>query len=142
MNSSHKRPGPSGGQAAGLVAAVTLLGACAPMPEPSRPPDIPVYITFDESHCPVGVDPDNPSVDKATNQRLVWQAVDSVGKPIAETFTLYFDPFRGKTLESSARGYEKSPPFAGDTPVNVEYKYTIVGKRCPDKPLDPRFFLN
>jgi hypothetical protein len=105
-------------------------------------PDIPVKITFDESHCPVGVDPDNPSVDKASNQRLVWQAVDAVGNPVGEVFTIWFDPFQGRPLTASSKGYQQSPPFDRYTPVNVQYKYTVVGERCPEKPLDPRFLLN
>ena len=142
MNTIHMRTGSHLGQAAGLFAALMLLGACAPLEKKGNQPDIPVNITFDGSHCPKKVDPENPTVNKADNQRLVWQAVDGAGIPIGEKFTIYFDPFRGKTLESGREGYEKSPHFDRDTPVNVEYKYTIVGERCPAEPLDPRFFLN
>lgn len=142
MNTIQQRITSPLGQASSLLAALVLLGACAPLEKEAALPDIPVRITFDQSHCPIGVDPDNPSVNKAKNQRLVWQAVDGVGNPIGEQFTIYFDPFRGKTLQSDKKGYEKSPPFDRDTPVNVQYKYTVVGERCPDKPFDPRFFLN
>lgn len=142
MNTTEKRIGPHPEQASCMLAALVLLGACAPLEEKGGLPDIPVNITFDESHCPQKVDPENPTVNKASNQRLVWQAVDGAGNPIGEKFTIYFDPFRGKTLESGREGYERSPHFDRDTPVNVEYKYTIVGERCLAKPLDPRFFLD
>jgi len=142
MNTIHMRKESHLGQAASLFAALMLLGACAPLEEKGNRPDIPVKITFNELHCPKKVDPENPTVNKADNQRLVWQAVNGAGAPIDEKFTIYFDPFRGKTLESDKKGSETSPHFDSDTPVNVEYKYTIVGERCPDEPLDPRFFLD
>jgi len=142
MNTIQKRFGSPYLQPAGLVAAVALLGACAPIPSPPGLPDIPVKITFDKSHCPTGVDPDNPSVDKASNQRLAWQGVDGVGNPIDEGFAIYFDPFKGRPLTANKKGYLRSPRFDPDTPAQVQYKYTVRGERCPGKPLDPRFFLD
>ena len=142
MNTIRKQFGSPCGQAAAMVAVVSMLGACAMIDPGSTKPDIPVKITFDESHCPIGVDPDNPTVDKASNQRLAWQAVDGVGNPIDEGFTIWFDPFKGRPLTAGSKGYQKSPPFDRNTPVNVQYKYTVVGERCPEKPFDPRFFLN
>ena len=142
MNTIPKRIGSHPGQAACLLAALVLLGACAPLEEKGGLPDIPVNITFNESHCPEKVDPENPTVNKASNQRLVWQAVDGVGKPIAEGFAIYFDPFKGRPLTANNKGYLRSPRFDSDTPAKVQYKYTVRGERCPDKPLDPRFFLD
>jgi hypothetical protein len=142
MNTIHKRILSNLGQAASLLAALILVGACAPLEKKGTRPDIPVNITFDQSHCPIGVDPDNPSVDKASNQRLAWQSVDGVGNPIDEGFDIYFDPFKGRPLSADSKGHKQSPPFDPFTPAKVQYKYTVVGERCPQKPLDPRFFLD
>jgi len=142
MSKIHQRFVSPVGRAICLIALATLLGACAARVGKSSLPDIPVKITFDKAHCPIGVDPDNPSVDKSTNQRLAWQAVDGVGNPIHERFKIYFDPFKGRPLHASTKGYQRSPRFDGNTPAKVQYKYTVVGDRCLDKPHDPRFFLD
>ena len=142
MNTIHQHFRSGHGLPAALMLGVMLLSACATDDPKSSRTDIPVNITFDETHCPTAVDPNNPNVDKASNQRLAWQAVDAAGESINEGFTIYFDPFKGGPLKANSKGFRKSPKFDPDTPVNVEYKYTVVGERCPEKPLDPRFLLN
>ena len=135
MNTIHQHFRPGYGLPAALMLGVMLLSACTTDDPKSSKPDIPVNITFDETHCPTAVDPNNPTVDKASNQRLAWQAVDAAGKIINEGFTIYFDPFKGGPLKANNKGFRRSPNFDPYTPVNVEYKYTVVGERCPDKPL-------
>ena len=122
-----------------ICGTVLLVGACASQTK-NMLPDVPVNIGFDDSNCPTAVDPNTPvTVDKETNQRIVWQAVDKQGNPIDERYEIYFDPFKGRPLHANSKGHLRSPRFDSRTPVGVEYKYTIVGDRCLDKPLDPRF---
>ena len=98
-----------------------------------------VEITFDTSGCPVSVSPNTPiEITRANGDMVKWQAVDGSGGTLNIDFDIYFDPFKGKSLNSNAQGWVQSTPVDPNTPVNVEFKYTIVGSACPTSPLDPR----
>lgn len=89
-------------------------------------------ISFDEGGCPRAVS--LRTIKARRRQRIVWQAVDANGEMAQTPFELFFDPIRGNPLRAPAGRLSKSIDFRAPT---VEYKYTIVGLRCPDKPLDP-----
>lgn len=126
-----------------LVAATCFgLAACVQQDTKVTANDIPVNIIFDESNCPIDVDPKTPvNISKAADQRIIWQSVDKDGKKIVEDYKIYFDPFKNGHLQSNGQGFKKSPKIADDAPTGVEYKYTIEGQKCKSKPHDPRFFL-
>ncbi len=136
-----------------LACAMTLclctyaLSSCADWPgaEPTNTlNDVPVQIEFDAAGCPKSAKPEALGVDKA--KRIVWQSVNAAGNPINVEYVIWLDPFRGgNPLKSNANGVRKSPLFNSDAPPTrggeIEYKYTIVGTSCEDKPLDPHFRL-
>ncbi len=139
-NRKPMKPGAANIAVTALCFAVISLGACASQPgEEEMDPlvDIPVYITFDGDSCPVKVVPETFDITSA--KRIVWQSVNASGEHIDMVYSIYFDPFKGRPLKSNPHGRKKSPPFDKKTPENVYYKYSIVGERCEDKPLDPRF---
>lgn len=101
-----------------------------------------VKITFDAKGCPISVDPDTFDVSKS--KKIAWQGYDASGKAVSVDYTIYFDPFVGSPHKSKNDGQLKSPPFyqtAPATAAGIEYKYSIVGEKCKDKPLDPHFRL-
>lgn len=101
-----------------------------------------VKITFDAQGCPLAANPDTFDITKS--KKIAWQAIDASGNPVAQSYTIYFDPFAGRPLNSKTDGQLKSPPFdksAPATAAGIEYKYSIVGVNCPNAPLDPRFLL-
>ena len=125
-------------------AATLLLGGCAPLTQSG--PDtqnIPVNIPFDSAGCPGAP----AAIEADKGKRVVWQSVDAVtGDKINERYEIFFDPFVGRPQRSDRNGRLKSLPFDNNVPPTVglgkvEYKYTIVGDRCKDKPLDPRLWL-
>lgn len=129
-------------QAAVILGAALLLVACPDKGARITLPDVPVNIVFDENGCPTTIDPNTiPTVNKASNQRIAWQAVSEDGKPLGTNYSIYFDPFKGRPIHTND-GSERSPRFDADIPVGVQYKYTIVADDCKNKPLDPRFFVN
>jgi len=96
-------------------------------------------ITFDALGCPTAVVPPTIDVSKLAGDKVNWQAVDALGANIDDAdFVIYFDPFKGKSLDSKGKGSVTSPKIDSDTPTGVEFKYTIVGIGCPSSPLDPR----
>ena len=100
--------------------------------------DVDVTIKFD-GKCPTSVDCEYFDVSKT--RFINWKSSDGNGD--SPEFKIYFDPFKGRPIASS-HGKKKSPPFDPDTPVNVDYKYTIVGTApdCANVALvDPRFRL-
>jgi hypothetical protein len=129
----------------GLTAFCTaiLVGACAhhsKVEDPYSKDDVPVSIEFTAMGCPKKATPENFDVDQG--KRIVWQAVDTAGKPMDTRYEIYFDPFKGQPLKSDVRGRRRSPPFdrgTPGTPEGIEYKYSIVGEACKNAPLDPRF---
>ena len=125
------------------VGLLALFTACGSHQVNNALPDIPVQIVFDDSHCPVAVVPDKPfDVSKQADQRIVWQAVDKKGNFVDERYEIFFDPFKGTPLRSRSQGSKRSPRVSGDSPVNVEYKYSIRGEDCDGPALDPRFRLS
>ena len=101
-----------------------------------------VMITFNAQGCPLEANPTTFDITKS--KKIAWQAIDASGNPVAQSYTIYFDPFAGRPLNSKSDGQLQSPPFdqsAPATPAGIEYKYTIVGVNCPNAPLDPRFLL-
>jgi hypothetical protein len=121
--------------------AALLVTACSPAPRVAKLPDIPVNIVFD-GNCPVAVQPPTPvDVSKAADQRIKWQSVNGAGEPIDREYEIFFDPFKGSPLKSNAKGFRRSPKISGETPVNVEYKYSVRGKGCDKDAYDPRFVV-
>ncbi len=117
-----------------LVAALGLGGAT------TRADDIHVTILFDGS-CPERVSNDEPVLERARRDRIVWTAKLADGTPMTEGFSIYFDPFVGRPFkDSDGNGVLESPPLQNDdnraTPPGI-YKYTVLGKNCTDAPLDP-----
>ena len=99
-----------------------------------------VSIEFDSAGCPQLVNPPDFFVHKA--KRVIWQSVDAAGNKFPQTYEIYFDPFKGSPLRSGPSGEVKSSRFDPNAPATargIEYKYSIVGEKCKNKPLDPRF---
>lgn len=124
----------AGSSLAILALALGLGGMTA------RADDIPVTIIF-EGPCPKTVSDNEPVLEKARRDRIVWTAQLADGTPMTEGYSIYFDPFVGRPFkDSDGNGVLESPPLNdGDnkaTPPGV-YKYTVLGKNCPDYPLDP-----
>jgi hypothetical protein len=95
-----------------------------------------IGITFNDAGCPI------PPVAEAIatrGQTITWQAYDQQGAKSREAFKLYFDPIQGATMRGN-RG-KVSRPIDDDAP-KVEYKYTVVGERCEESPLDPNIRVN
>ena len=59
-----------------------------------------------------------------------------------ETYEIFIDPFKGSPMKSNSHGRKRSPKISADSPVGVEYKYSIVGDDCTVPALDPRFLLD
>lgn len=92
--------------------------------------------------CPTGVSEPNVYVDKANKTEITWVAYnENYGAEVEQEFAIYFDPFKNSSLESR-KGSPKNQvtsPKLGDYDIPLaEYKYTIVGTNCPQRPLDPR----
>lgn len=135
------------GRGISLALAVPLLalGGCAPLAPDTGGNFTDIAIAFDEAGCPQG-EVQKATLSKSRSQRVRWQAVDAQGKPIAQTYWVYFDPFKPSSRkQSNPKGELKSNPVADETPVGsgdpderqVEFKYTIVGEGCDQFPLDP-----
>ena len=76
--------------------------------------------------------------------KVQWTAVNTANdnKPVTTGYAIFFDPFRGQPMaDSNKDGVIDSPPVAGDVPVGVEFKYTIVGDGCTGPALDPRIIV-
>ena len=134
-----------------LVGAMALVGGCAmnsvaqeasledPKKCEPKTNEVCVNIRFLSNGCPDSVDNNNFVIDG--NKFVVWQSVELSEEqdPTGESYTIYFDPFKGNPLKSN-NGRKKSTPI--DSPITeagIEYKYTIIGENCQDEPLDPRF---
>lgn len=89
-------------------------------------------ISFDASGCPLSVS--EPRLQARRGRRIVWQAVNAAGEPTRERFEIFFDPLRGSQLR--ARAGRVGRPIDRTAPI-AEYKYTVLGDRCSDRPLDP-----
>jgi hypothetical protein len=130
-----------------LMSALTSLAtAQVPAPDPvtEDSPNKPVQIIFTGEPgemCPVRVLPEASLEVSKEKNKVVWRAVNEQYEEISVQYEIYFDPFTGRPLRSFNDGSLTSPPFDKKTPVTtkgIEYKYTILGDDCPDKPLDPR----
>ncbi len=126
------------GPAMASLAALMLLAS-----GPATSAEYSLVIHFD-GECPTMVEDagnscgDDVEDNKACAKRkdkLVWTS-----KPEGKDFTLYFDPLKGGPKHKSQGGtYDRH--IDEKIPVNVEYKYTVVGKECPEKPHDPRIVI-
>ncbi len=101
--------------------------------------DKPVPVTFNDAGCPIDVSPETIDVRKASNDRVVWNAVKSSGGDYKGGFMIVFDPFNGGSrLSTNNKARIKSPPVDNKIPpdANIKYKYSIMGRNCGDI-LDP-----
>lgn len=101
-----------------------------------------IFIEFDATGCPVIVNPPDFYISKS--KRVLWQAVDQNGNITPAVYEIFFEPFKGMKLraESTDNGLITSRPIDwAAANAGIEFKYTVVGDNCKDKPLDPRFRL-
>jgi hypothetical protein len=105
--------------------------------------DAKIFIEFDAIGCPLIVNPPDLYINKG--KKVQWQAVGADGANIPEVYEIFFEPFKGMKLKSGGihgPGKIISNEIAGSAAQKgIEFKYTVVGDRCPGKPLDPRFRL-
>jgi hypothetical protein len=100
-----------------------------------------VNIYFDGT-CPKSAVPALVELNKAAGDQIEWSAYDRTsGAQIEVAYEIFFDPFKGKSMESDRKGVATSPRVAADVPMNVEFKYTIYSTSCPQAPLDPSIMI-
>lgn len=137
-------------RAALLLPALLLLGAGILVGNQVRSQSgYDIGIVFDGDGCPVDVvpnedvscpgNPDKSAVCTARGRQIVWQSVDEAGEPASRDYEIFFDPFVGPSIDSNPMGEARATVRQG-VPT-VEYKYTVVGDACTDKPLDPRIII-
>ena len=89
-------------------------------------------ITFDAEGCPVSVS--EKVIVAERRDFIMWRGVDENGETAKVPFEIFFDPLHGRALRSNGSNLRKM--VHARAPI-ATYKYTIVGRGCPDKPLDP-----
>jgi len=131
------------------LAVVALVCALQATPAKAQGTDHLVKVLFDANDCPVdtmynGVKKAFPTLG-ANKDTVQWQAYDLSGETIRkDAYGVYFDPFRGKFIESrpGRDGSTKKMKSlkAKDIPTGlyIEYKYTIWARECSGPALDPR----
>jgi hypothetical protein len=119
----------SGARIAGMLIVVATITACAQSPA-LAPANVTVTFSGD---CPQSVSP-NP-VDVSHAQKIHWQST-----PANKDFSIHYDPFHGRPINSNNNGLAKSPPIDSNAPL-VEYKYTITAVNC-GSPLDPHIVVH
>jgi len=107
-----------------FVACAAAAGMSLSAPSLAQP--VTININFDAGQCPTGVSSE-PSVSRG--QMITWQSV-----PEGIPFEIFFDPIQGQPLRAPRGNLQR--PVNGGVP-NADYKYTVVGTSCPDRPLDP-----
>ena len=120
-----------------VLLAMVGVTAYGQTPPDDRIVDVKIY--FDGS-CPKSVDRMEVDVKSNPPQKVRWTAYNADGSAPAPTvsFSIYFDPFVGATnADPNVDGVVTSKPVSAGVPINVVYKYTIVGSGCAT-PLDPR----
>lgn len=142
------------GVLASLGLGIWLLAGCTQLqavePEPTVTAlnnDVHIRVYF-KDNCPVAVSDSVAEADAKSGRKLKWQAYDiayintpedAVPPPPKLTtvnYSVYFDPFKGKTDDSKQDGSVTSAPLDNDLPGNVVFKYTIIALNEQDKPLD------
>lgn len=131
----------------GVFVGALVISGCMAAPIYSPTANHTVTLAFDVSGCPTGytlstgaaclADPGKLCVKRT--QFVKWQT-----KSTADEFKVYFDPFVGPPYASRASrpgpGQEtRGIKIASDAPAG-DYKYGVIGLRCPDpfnNPLDP-----
>ncbi|MEJ2603860.1 MAG: hypothetical protein P8172_11290 [Gammaproteobacteria bacterium] len=113
--------------------------------------DYDVAIVFDADACPVEVrpnadvscprNPDKSAICADRGRQIVWQSVNAADEPMSLGYEIFFDPFVGRPLDAGPTSGLVRATIRRDVPA-VEYKYTVVGDNCPDKPLDPRIIID
>lgn len=101
-----------------------------------------VSIEFDEDGCPLTVNPPDFYVRK--QKKIIWQSVDENGASTSVQYKIFFAPFNNLALPSNLNGRVTTGVIADEVAKSMakaEFKYTVVGDNCTDKPLDPRFRL-
>lgn len=88
------------------------------------------------------------SVDIEYLQWQAWEQANGSWRRYDADFRVVFSPFKGHVVRSDPRtGLAESPEildwfgsyFQDNEPeFPFDFKYTVVAKECPDKPLDPR----
>jgi hypothetical protein len=124
--------------AAGSYLAILVM-SLGPAGLPAQAGDIPVKIIF-HGACPdrIAAGETDPIVDRKKHDLIVWSAVLADGTtPMTEGFSIHFDPFAGQPLvDTNSDGTVKSKKVKETAPPGI-YKYTVLGKNCPQAPLDP-----
>ncbi|MEO1078367.1 MAG: hypothetical protein AAFY29_02350 [Pseudomonadota bacterium] len=115
-----------------LLAAMAL-SACGKSPEDSyEAQSLEATITFDAEGCPISVS--EKVIEARRRDFITWSGVDANGEKAKVPFVIFFDPLHGRALRSKGNNLRRM--VNAKAPI-ATYKYTIVGRGCPDKPLDP-----
>lgn len=87
-------------------------------------------------------------VDIEYLQWQAWEQVNGAWQRYAADYRIAFSPFEGQVVRSDPRsGLAESPQILdwfstyfqeNEREFPFDFKYTVVAKECPDKPLDPR----
>jgi len=113
---------------------------------PIQPTNVVEVKVFFEGDCPRYVDNALVAMNNGSAKKLQWVAYDIDDPNNIKTdaeYTVYFDPFKGKTDDSNNNGVVTSKPLDNKIPGNVLFKYTILGTAAALPadcgPLDPFF---
>lgn len=119
-----------------MLSVLVATGAAMSSIQLQAANEIPVQVFF-SGNCPTGVDPENIEMSKAGQDKVRWTAYDATSRQPLTTvsYQIFFDPFKGKSMDSGNNGEILSQPVAGDVPVNVNFKYTVFTEGCT--PVDP-----
>lgn len=132
-----------------IASLALLLSACAVGSYQLEPPS--AEIKFEDG-CPKDVMPvgasgltcpdpgDEDALCARPAQKVIWQSVDEDGNWTEDEFDIYFSPFPSRVIPGR-NGRAAATVLDRPKPPKGEYKYTVVGRDCPDDPLDPRIIV-
>ena len=106
------------GLAAGCLIGSGSLYAQDPDPDTiNTGNEVEIKVYF-EGKCPRYVDNALAAMDKGSAKRLMWVAYDAANgqKKTDAEYSVYFDPFKGKTDESNKQGVVKSKKLLAGAP--------------------------
>ncbi|MEE4107958.1 MAG: hypothetical protein V2I24_01340 [Halieaceae bacterium] len=88
------------------------------------------------------------NVDIEYLQWQAWEQVNGAWRRYANDYRVVFSPFQGHVVRSDPKtGLAESPEILdwfgsyfqdNEREFPFDFKYTVIAKECPDKPLDPR----